>query len=257
MKKTFSWLLIALLILSLSACWKGSSSLVGYWMSDTGETISFADNETAIISGLTVEYSIFDKNKISFYNQGHALSFKFELDGEELILTDLSTDKTQTYYKDEEKQNEIKQDLNLIATQQTEQIKAEQEKHNQQLAEQQLNEYITALEYDRDLICAQIQDTQTWIDKTNTYIADQESLIQEELDFIAEIEAEIADSNYDSDERISLLQEKQDLSYEKIERYDEQISVYKDQITEYNQQILILQSELDEITEELSKLNAS
>lgn len=105
---------ILLLLLTFSVLLIGCSSkkekLEGYWMSDDGETITFLESGEIMIDGITCKYSL-DDNKLLLVFLGSNKEFKYEIKQNKLYITDLENNTTTCYYKDKNKQKEIKKQV--------------------------------------------------------------------------------------------------------------------------------------------------
>lgn len=224
MKKAAVFLLAIILILGLSACGGYESETIeGYWMAENGETISFNSDGKAIIEGMSHDYSIYDNNKLSISFLGFAQEYEFTIKKDVLTLTDLNTNETYTYYKDEEKQAEIQENLNQIAVEKAEQEKAQKE-------QEEYDKYVNSLKSRLDAIDSKIPENEAWIVEVQSWIAD--------------IDSDIAEVQQSDDM----------LADEQIENLkDEQNRLYED-IAEIQQEIYDLQVEKEEIIKTLKEL---
>ena len=100
-------LVLALVLLILSACGSEKGSIEGYWMAENGETVSFTANGEAIIEGVAHKYSVYGDNNLSISLLGIAQEFRFELEGDELLLKKLSNGAECKYYRSEKRQAQI------------------------------------------------------------------------------------------------------------------------------------------------------
>lgn len=105
---------ILLICLTLTACTSKNTSIEGYWMAENGDTITFNANDEAIIDNISLNYSVFDNNKLTITKLGIAKEYSFSISKDCLTLKDLDTSTSQTYYKDEKKQEQIKQAIEEI-----------------------------------------------------------------------------------------------------------------------------------------------
>lgn len=127
MKKVFVVVLIMMFVLGLVACGIESENIEGYWMTEEGETVSFNSNGKAIIDGTSYEYSVYGENNLSISSWGDTEEYRFDIDGDILSLIDLDSNKRIVFYRDEDKQAEIKKQLKLIAIEQAQQKRMQQE----------------------------------------------------------------------------------------------------------------------------------
>lgn len=226
MKKASVFLLTIIFILGLTACGGSepkSETIEGYWMAGNGETIFFNSDGKAIIGGISHDYSIYDTNKLSISFLGFADEFRLEIANDVLTLTDLNTNAVYTYYRDEDKQAEILENLNQIAAGKAAQEQAQKE-------QEEYDKYVNSLKSRLDFIEAKIPENEDWIVEIRNWIADIDSDI---------VEVQQSDDML-VDEQIENLK-------------DEKSRLYED-IAEIKQEISDLQTEKEEIIKELKDL---
>ncbi|MGN0994538.1 MAG: hypothetical protein ACI4PD_05390 [Butyricicoccus sp.] len=215
--------LVLIICFSLSACNSESESVEGYWMAENGDTISFNSDGKAIIEGMACDYSIYDGNNLSIYWWGFASEYRFDVDKDILTLTELGSNSTQIYYRNQNKQSEIQENLNQIAAERAEREQAQKE-------QEEYEKYIKSLKSDIKFIDSEIEIYYNMISDSESMIADYEYDIQEFLQ-----KPEIYD-----DEFISSYRESQD--------------DFRADIEEYQQKIAELEAEREEIINTLVNL---
>lgn len=100
-----------LLVIILTGCSLKKESIEGYWMAENGETLSFTADGKVIQDGITANYSIYGENNISFSFLGMATEGKFKIKNDVLTLIDLEDNSTDVFYRNEKKQQKIRQKL--------------------------------------------------------------------------------------------------------------------------------------------------
>lgn len=258
MKKIYTFIAIIVLVLGLTACSSELESIEGYWMAENGETISFNSDGKVIIDGISLSYSVYNENNLSISFWGFAEEYRFNLEKDILTLTDLSSNSKIVYYRDEDKQTEIQENLNKIREERAEQERLQQELHVQAQVQKDYEQYITKLKNRIESIDKEIPRIQGYISDNEGYIAESNQDIQEELDTIAELETEIAQLQHSTEEiaqgDIEYLRGTQEYHYGNIEYYNGKIDYYNNKITWYQQEITELEAEKEEIITELTKL---
>lgn len=258
MKKIYTFIAIIVLILGLTACSSEPETIEGYWMAENGETISFNSDGKAIIDGISLSYSVYNENNLSISFLGFAEEYRFDLEKDILTLTDLSSNSKIVYYRDEDKQAEIQENLNKIKEERAEQERLQQELEAQAQAQKDYEQYVTKLKKRIESIDTEIPRIQGYISDSEGYIAESNQNIQEELDTIAELETEIAQLQYSAEETaqgdIEYLRGDQEYHYGNIEYYNGEIDYYNNEIARYQQEIAELEAEKEEIINELTEL---
>lgn len=167
-------IVVFLLCITLTACSSSPNDLEGFWMADNGDTIAFDTNGKAIIDGISLDYSIFDKTYISFSLQNSASHYKFELNDGILILTDPSNGSTQKFYNDESQQKEIRERLAQIEAERAEMERKEEEAQQQAIAQEQAQReyenYVYSLYNEVSCIDNDIADRYQWIENNEYFI---------------------------------------------------------------------------------------
>lgn len=251
MKKIFLFIIGVFLLWGFTGCNSEPETIEGYWMAESGETISFNADGKAIIDGVSLDYSVYNENNLSISFLGLAEEFRFDIEKDALTLTELSSNSTVIYYRDEDKQEEIIENLN--------QVEIKQEKIHQELKAQEDHEgYVAELKDRIESIDKEIPRIQGYINDNEGYIAESKGYIQEEKNSISKLEKEIAQLQYSADktvqEDIEYLRDTQKYHDENIEYYNEQIEYYNNEIAKYKQKISDLKIENEEIVEELKTL---
>lgn len=120
-------LLLAFLL--LTGCGE-KNQLEGFWMSEDGETLTFAMDGQALLNGNAICYSVFDEDKIllSHPTAGAFYEAQFTIKNGVLTIVQLGTGVTSVYYSNENKQNEI---MAAISLEQAEIQKQEEEAERQ------------------------------------------------------------------------------------------------------------------------------
>ena len=258
MKKLYIFILTIALILGLTAYGSEPETIEGYWMAENGETVSFNSDGKAIIDGISLDYSIYNENNLSISFLGFAEEYRFDIEKDVLTLTNLSNNSVMTYYRDEDKQTEIKENLNKIAAEQTEQERIQQELEAQAQAQEDYEKYVTKLKNRIESIDKEIPRIQEYITNNEGYIADSNQNIQNELNTINELENEIAQLQYSTEETaqgdIEYLRGTQEYHYGNIEYYNGEIEYYNNEISNYKKDIADLETEKEEIIKELKEL---
>lgn len=200
--------LIFILSFILTSCSSPEEKLEGYWLDENGSSLSFNNTEKTITQdGFTYDYSIFDENKLSVSFWGLAETFEFEISSDTLTLTNLSDYSTNIYYKDSQKQIEIREKLNQIAEEEKQQAYLEQTK-------EEYNNYVQSLKDKLRKIDHSIQSNYEWIDNEKTWI----NSLEED---IADV---YKDGYYDADELAATFREQQDQCYINISQYEQEIT---------------------------------
>ena len=246
------------LILGLTACGSEPETIEGYWMAENGETISFNSDKKAIIEGISLDYSIYNDNNLSISFLGFAEEYRFNIEKDVLTLTDLSDNSVMTYYRDEDKQAEIQENLNQIAAEQAEQKRIQQEEESEAQAQEDYENHVTKLKNRIESIDKETSLLYSYISDNEGYIKDNEEYIQEEYDTINELDNEIIELQHNVDDltqgQIEVLRGQQEVCYGTIEVYNEQIKTYNNEIARYKQKITEFESEKEGIIEELKEL---
>ena len=211
--------LIFILSFALTSCSSPEEKLEGYWLDENGSSLSFNNTEKTITQdGFTYDYSIFDENKLSISFWGLTETFEFKISSDTLTLTKLSDYSTNTYYKNSQKQTEIREKLNLIAEEEKQQAALEQ-------AEKEYNSYIQSLKDKLRKIDHSIQSNYEWINNEKSWI----DLLEEDIADVYE------DDYYDADELAATFREQQDQCYANISQYKQEITdleIQKNEIIE-------------------------
>ena len=175
MKRISIFATIVALTLSLTACNSEPETIEGYWMSENGETISFNSDGKAIVDGISLDYSIYNENNLSIFFLGFAEEYRFDIEEDVLTLTDLSSNSIVTYYRDEEKQKEIKENCDKIAAEQAEYERIQQQLEAETQAQKDYEEYVHSKKSRLDSIDSKIAENEGWIIEVQNWIADIDS----------------------------------------------------------------------------------
>lgn len=230
MKRISIFATIVALTLSLTACNSEPETIEGYWMSENGETISFNSDGKAIVDGISLDYSIYNENNLSIFFLGFAEEYRFDIEEDVLTLTDLSSNSIVTYYRDEEKQKEIKENCDKIAAEQAEYERIQQQLEAETQAQKDYEEYVRSKKSRLDSIDSKIAENEGWIIEVQNWIAD--------------IDSDLAEV-YQSDDMIA------DKEIQHLRNYQNEL--YED-IAEIEQEITDLETEKEEIIKELKEL---
>lgn len=230
MKRISIFATIVALTLSLTACNSEPETIEGYWMSENGETISFNSDGKAIVDGISLDYSIYNENNLSISFLGFAEEYRFDIEEDVLTLTDLSSNSIVTYYRDEEKQKEIKENCDKIAAEQAEYERIQQQLEAETQAQKDYEEYVRSKKSRLDSIDSKIAENEGWIIEVQNWIAD--------------IDSDLAEV-YQSDDMIA------DKEIQHLRNYQNEL--YED-IAEIEQEITDLETEKEEIIKELKEL---
>lgn len=230
MKRISIFATIVALTLSLTACNSEPETIEGYWMSENGETISFNSDGKAIVDGISLDYSIYNENNLSIFFLGFAEEYRFDIEEDVLTLTDLSSNSIVTYYRDEEKQKEIKENCDKIAAEQAEYERIQQQLEAETQAQKDYEEYVHSKKSRLDSIDSKIAENEGWIIEVQNWIAD--------------IDSDLAEV-YQSDDMIA------DKEIQHLRNYQNEL--YED-IAEIEQEITDLETEKEEIIKELKEL---
>ena len=226
MKKIFIFMISISLLWGLTGCNSEPETIEGYWMAENGDTISFNNDGKAIIDGIALDYSVYNENNLSISFLGLAEEFRFDIEKDVLTLTELSSNSTMTYYRDENKQGEIIDNLNKMAI--------EQEEMQQELkAQEDYEKYVADLKDEIKSIDKEIPRIRGYISDNEGYIDESKGHIQGEKNSISELEKEISQLQYSTDETaqgdIEYLRGSQEYHYGNIEYYTcECGSIFKD-----------------------------
>ena len=230
MKRISIFATIVALTLSLTACNSEPETIEGYWMSENGETISFNSDGKAIVDGISLDYSIYNENNLSISFLGFAEEYRFDIEEDVLTLTDLSSNSIVTYYRDEEKQKEIKENCDKIEAEQAEYERIQQQLEAETQAQKDYEEYVRSKKSRLDSIDSKIAENEGWIIEVQNWIAD--------------IDSDLAEV-YQSDDMIA------DKEIQHLRNYQNEL--YED-IAEIEQEITDLETEKEEIIKELKEL---
>lgn len=160
------------------------NDIEGYWMTESGETLSFDSKGQAISDGVTMDYSVYGENNLSISLWGTASEYRYIVEKDVLTLVDLNENTTSVYYRNVEKQSEIQKKLK----------EAQEEKERQErvaLEKKQREEDIILLENEILEIDNEISELNKNIDKYYNEISDLEKEIPEITNKIAEFEKEL------------------------------------------------------------------
>ena len=230
MKKISVFVVAIALIMGLASCSSEPETIEGYWMTETGETVSFNSDGKAIVDGLSLDYSIYDEDKLSISFLGLAEEYKFDIEKDVLTLTSLNNNSIIIYYRDEVKQAEIQEDLEQIAIEQAEQERIQQEAEAEAQAQRDYEEYV--------------RSKKARLDTIDSKITENRSLIVEVQGWITDIDSDIAEVSQSSDE----------LADEQIQNLKDYQNRLRDDIAEIEQDIVALEVEKNEIITELKEL---
>lgn len=175
MNKIVSFIFSVLMLLALSGCEVlssevssalDSSLLEGYWMDESGRTLTFTADEILFGNGLCYSYSIYDNNKFIYHDGSDTLNYKFEITNNEILeITNLNhlynEEDSAIYYKSEKKQEEIKR--NKIAREKEEASEAEAEAERRE-AEAKLEKTRRAEEIIQQEYADEVSDLEDRID---------------------------------------------------------------------------------------------
>lgn len=246
MKKYFLSCVLMLMFIA-TACASDAESIEGYWMAEDGETISFDANGGAIVEDILLDYVIYGENNLVLSLWGFATEYSFEIEENTLSLTELETNVTKVYYRDEATQTKIRENLKLIA-----EVQAEQQKEA---------EYVEKLRDTIRKIDSEIWSLESWIEREEVRISDTHEYVASERDTISEIEGEIAElqrefGQTDSD-KLEQLREQQEQHYERIELYIQDIADAEDEIIQYRKNVEELKAHREDVLKELEKVTVN
>lgn len=103
-----------ILCFSLFACGTSDGDFIGYWMDESGDTLSFTDEENCVFNGTAFAYKTYDEDHIQFTSEDGSVSegvFYFE-EGD-LYLKGVDAEEYVRYTKDEEEQQTIRDRLKI------------------------------------------------------------------------------------------------------------------------------------------------
>ena len=226
-------------------------TIEGYWMAESGETISFNSNSKAIIDGVAMDYSIYGQNNLSISFLGIASEYRYIINNDVLKLQDLNKGSTSVYYRNESVQQEIIKKLNSE--------KAEREKKEQiDKEKQEFEKYINNLKHNIELNNNEISEKKKRIEDYKKEINEYNKNINDENAEIKKIENEIAQLQQNTSETteddILVLKDSQTFHLDNINFYNEQIKYYSDLIKECEEKITNLESENAQNTSKLKEL---
>lgn len=245
LKKIFIFFFLMFILSSCNQSKVQKNALEGYWMDEHGSTVSFVTDTLAIVGNVSVEYHTYGDNFMTILYPYEAVEYKYEIQADVLKLIDQRDNTLYTFYGDEKTQIEIKKRI--------EQWSKEQAEYEQEQLEYQT--YVETLKTALSSIRNEILNLQKDVEYNNGWILDAETWIQDELVFIEEIDAEIADLRYaGNDERILQLEENRELHCDNMERYKADIHEKKTEIELYIEKIQELSSQENAIVEELNNL---
>ena len=214
-------LVFLLIVICLAGCAENKETIEGYWMSESGETISFNSNGKAISDGMSMDYSLYGEDNLSISFWGMASEYRYTVKNDVLTLVDLSKNATSIFYRDEEKQKEIQKRLDEIKTEQQRQEEIEKEKEEHE-------KYIKSLQSDISYIELQISTQQDFIRYAEEDIENYQSDIE---GFIKE--PEIYDEEFINSYKESIKEREND-----IVGYREEISRLEQKKTELEQKLM-------------------
>lgn len=258
MKKLAIIIFTIILLASVTGCSDKVESIEGYWMQENGDTVSFNSDGKAIIDGLSLDYSIYNDNNLSISFLGFAKEYRFNVKNDILTLTDLSSNETWTFYRDEKKQKEIQAKLNQLAAEKIEKQRIQQEAEAQEQAAKEYEKHINSLKARINSIDTEIKDRNEYITVNKNYITEAENQIQRERERINEIENKISTMKYDPDEfvqaEIEIMRGDQEVCHGTIEVHNARIETCNAEIKRHEKAINELQSEKESIVDELNEL---
>lgn len=227
MKKGIIGLLMIIFV--FSACSRERESIEGYWMSENGKTISFNSNGKAISNGVSMDYSIYGEDNLSISLLGIASEYKYTIKKDVLTLIDLNKNKTNTFYRDDKKQQEIINKIN--------ESKAKKEQDKME------DEKIVNIEREIDKYKDLIKDAEWRISNNEKDIDRWE---KDTVDRINECEESIQngdDREYQENQRDEFI----NVNNESIASCKERIDKLNDDIIAYREEIKRLETRLKEI----------
>lgn len=265
MKRVFAIILVSIMTLTLTTCAVKKETIEGYWMAEDGETISFDAKGKSITGGVSMNYSVYDKNNLSLTCLGISKEYRFNIKDGVLSLRSLSDNSLKRFYKDEGKQEEIQK--RLFAQKKLEEKKAQKETEERMQRETEeriqkeheekmelLNERINEIdgEVERNTKCITYQEE---------CIAQKVKYIQDEEKSLGEVESELVNlqcsSNYYDDfmqNKVAIVKDKIKMHNQKIDEFNNQIKNHEENITEFRKNIAKLQEEKGMLTDELEGL---
>ncbi|WP_310605377.1 hypothetical protein [Anaerosporobacter sp.] len=231
MKRKFSYSIVLIIMVCcfLEGCAKENSNkkIIGLWMNQYTDIISFVDVQNCSINNMTYTYRIYDENHLQIIsNDKYTYEYIFKLDNNKLYLKQNGTDIYEEYTKDEDEQKKILEENK----QQVDNNKAENEKQDK----------INNLKEEVKRYQSLIQDANERISNNKNSIEEWE---QDSLDRIAECEEAIAygdDAEYQINQRDDLLTANNEAIQsckDRIVELEEEITYYKDEIEKLQEQI--------------------
>ncbi|MBP3580448.1 MAG: hypothetical protein J6K12_04295 [Clostridia bacterium] len=234
-------------------------AIEGYWMSEEGNTLSFDSKGQAISNGMTMDYSIYADYNLSLSLLGVASEYRYSIENDVLTLVDLKENTTSIYYRNTEKQQEIQKKLKNDQEERERKEKlAEEKRENEQ--------YISELKSKIADIDNEIFDKYTIIDGFKINIKEYERQIQELTTLLSEYENELyrlQNSPEDFADKADDYVWRQTLDLKQyieniprnIQNCKDGIKIYNGKISEYNEEIKKLETEKQELVNELESLN--
>ena len=222
---------------------KNEKKIIGYWMDDYANTVSFVDESNGSINNDPITYTIYDGDHLQIRGEDvYVAEHKFYFDGDDLYITptdDINGDCVR-FTKDEKEQKEI------LARVSKERADAEAELQRQEdiaRQEAELQEKVDKLQQKIDDCQASIDDIDMRIEKNKSDIIKWEEDIEEQ-----KIECEEAIAFGD------------DPDYQKSQRDDfivadkEAIESCKRRIKELETEKVKYQEQMDELKKQLNKV---
>lgn len=269
-------LFVSLLLVFIIACSGCSSenkeaSLEGYWLDENGYSLTFdANGQVFVVENgekFSGTYNIYDEDKVSillssFIFTDHS-NFQFKIKSNVLTLTELDEGSIWTYYGDEKKQNEIREQVALRA----------EEAAKQEQARQNVEGYYERLDYLQSEIenaASTMQTCQTNIAAYTEKINDDSNAINNSSARISEYTQTLSgykrqlsqlstdsDEYYDLESSIYGLQSDIDYENSEIAYFQQEIEYYKSEIESAKQKYAEAESYQKELESELASYDNS
>lgn len=235
------WLINCMLLVGCAS--KNEKKIIGYWMDDYANTVSFVDDSNGTINNDPVTYTIYDGDHLQIRGEdGYVAEHKFYFDGDDLYISptdDINGDCVR-FTKDEKEQKEI---LTRVSKERADAEAELQRQEDIARQEAELQEKIDELQ-------GKIDDCQDTIDDIDMRIENNKSDIIKWEEDINErkIECEEAiafgdDPDYQTSQRDDFIA----ADKEAIESCNGRIEELEAEKTKYQEEMDELKKQLDEL----------
>lgn len=217
-------LVLVVTTMFLAGCQKKNEhEIIGYWMNQTANTISFTDEDHCAVGNKSCIYKIYDENHLQFVSSdGYTQEYLFRIEDDKLYIKTYEMNDYKEYTKDENEQKAILENVKRM--------EEETERENERLAK--------------------LQEIQESINQYQRYIEDANARIQKNREDIEKWEQDSENRRRECEEAIAFGDDKE---YQENQR-DEFISANEEAIQGCNTRIAELEQEIRGYQDEIKKL---